>query len=160
METVALVIQDLAGIEARYGEIFEATMMIQQALEHKRPEDVLTALAQRETLLHSLEEQWILLRQHEADLLTACGCGREEFNLSLLKRHLPKAEYHSLTLRLSRIEEVLVQVLAADEANQENSTLLQEGIKLELSRLQSVKTVIRAYGSFAGAEPRFIDKNR
>lgn len=155
----ALVIQDLAELETCYGEIFEVTMKAQMALEQKRPEEVLASIKLREILLVKLTKARQLLRQHETEWLQTFGLAGEEFRISLVRPYLSQTQYDDIALRLAKVEEVLVQILAADEANHENSVMLQEGIKLEIRRLQSARTAFHASGP-QQAEPHFIDTNR
>ncbi|MHB1650906.1 MAG: hypothetical protein ACYCVD_00320 [Desulfitobacteriaceae bacterium] len=145
MDKVSLLKQLFKELEQAYNGIIDLETDIKTALEHKEPDKLLDILAEREKTVRSTEE--LMGKINEAK--------------SEIKKHLPANEYQTIISYLGQNEELLRRIIKVEEENLMNGQIVLEDMKLQLSRLRSVKKIRSTYGAITWIdEPRFIDQEK
>lgn len=147
------------SVEQSYNKLLELTHSLNKYIEEKNIDEILLTLDQREQSIAEINKFKEELDENQKEIVSKLKS--EKFSLSILESWITENEYLELTKSLNNIQTILRELISLDQVSINNAKMFFENIKLQMSRVQSIKGVRKAY-SHIGAfiDPRLIDQNR
>lgn len=159
MDEVLLLNRMFEELKHVYNGIIDLENDIKTTIDYKDPNKLLTFLAGREKMIRLTEELMRKISEAESEIMTYFCENNKPFDLLVLKKYLPANEYQTIVSSLKENEELLSKIIMVEEENLTNGKIVLEDMKLQLSRIHSVKKARSTYGSITrNNEPRFIDQ--